>query len=148
VQAAELATELELHGIASRSWAALSNLMGHEYDDVMSQLWFAELAAEAADKSGDALGVQTALLQVAAAEMRRGNAEESAVIEEQLTGIKSDPGRALLLAAFKALRFSWDGKFEDAHRVLLPCWDKMFHDFDRLTCGAQCALFLALDRKR
>lgn len=147
-QAAELATELELHGIASRSWAALSNLMCHEYDDVMSQLWFAELAAQAANKSGDALGVQTALLQVAAAEMRRGNAEESAIIEEQLTGIKSDPGRALLLAAFKALRFAWDGKFEEAHRVLLPSWNKMFHDFDRLTCGAQCALFLALDHQR
>lgn len=147
-QAAELATELELHGIASRSWAALSNLMCHEYDDVMSQLWFAELAAAAAEKSGDALGFQTALLQVAAAEMRRGNAEESVAIEDQLTGIKADPNRAFLLEAFRALRLAWDGRFEQAHRALLTSWDKMFYDFDRLVCGAQCALFLAVDHRR
>ncbi len=147
-QAADLANELQLHSIASRACSALSNLMCHEFDDVMSQLWYAERAAAAAAESGDSLELQTALLQVASAEMRRGNAEESAAIEDQLVGIKSDPDRAYLLVAFKALRLAWDSRFGDAHRELSRCWNRMFHDFDRLVCGAQCALFLAIDGRR
>ena len=147
-QAADLANELQLHSIASRACSALSNLMCHEFDDVMSQLWYAEQAAAAAAESGDSLELQTALLQVASAEMRRGNAEESAAIEDQLVGIKSDPDRAYLLVAFKALRLAWDSRFGDAHRELSRCWNRMFHDFDRLVCGAQCALFLAIDGRR
>jgi DNA-binding CsgD family transcriptional regulator len=148
VQAADLASELNLHSIASRAWSALSNLMCHEYDDVMSQLWYAEQAAIAASRSGDALELQTALLQVAAAEMRRGNAEESAALEDQLVGIRSDPTRAYLLVAFKALRLAWEGHFGEAHRQLAPCWNRMHHEFDRVICGAQSALFLALDGRR
>ncbi|MGA8533202.1 MAG: LuxR C-terminal-related transcriptional regulator, partial [Candidatus Tumulicola sp.] len=148
IQAADLATELGLHSVASRSWSALSNSMCHAYDDVMSQLWYAERAAGAARRSGNSLELQTALLQVAAAEMRRGNAEESAAIEEQLVGIRSDPRRAQLLVAFKALRLSWEGHFDEAHRELATSWGRMHHDFDRLICGAQCALFLALDGRR
>lgn len=148
VQAGDLANELELNGVASRSWSALSNLMCHAYDDVMAQLWYAERAAEAAIKSGDALELQTALLQVLAAEMRRGNAEESSSLEDQLTSIKSDPQRAYLMATFKALRFAWDGKFAQAHECLSTCWNRMYHQFDRILCGAECALFLALDERR
>ncbi len=148
IQAGDLANELDMNGVASRAWSALSNLMCHAYDDVMSQLWYAERAADAAMRSGDSLEMQTALLQVAAAEMRRGNAEESAALEEQLTNIRSDPRRAHLMAAFKALRLAWDGKFARAHETLCSCWDRMYHEFDRILCGAQCALFLALDGRR
>lgn len=147
-QAADLANELKLHSIASRSWSALSNLMCHEYDDVMAQLWYAEKAVAAATYSGDTLELQTALIQVAAAEMRRGNAEESEAIENQLVSIKSDPNRAYLLVTFKALRLAWDGLFAEAYRQLAPCWNQFYYDFDRVSCGAQCALFLALDGRR
>ncbi|MGB8521289.1 MAG: LuxR C-terminal-related transcriptional regulator, partial [Candidatus Tumulicola sp.] len=147
-QAGDLANELDMYSIASRAWSALSNLMCHAYDDVMAQLWYAERAAEAATKSCDTLELQTALLQVAAAEMRRGNAEESAALEEQLATLKSDPRRAHLMAAFKSLRLAWDGKFAQAHETLSSCWDRMHHGFDRVLCGAQCALFLALDGRR
>ena len=148
IQAGDLANELDIHSVASRAWSALSNLTCHAYDDVMAQLWYAERAAEAATKSGDSLELQTALLQVAAAEMRRGNAEESAALEEQLTNIRSDPRRVHLMAAFKALRLAWDGKFAQAHESLSSCWDRMHHAFDRVLCGAQCALFFALDGRR
>ncbi len=148
MQAADLSTELNLYSIASRAWSALSNLMCHAYDDVMSQLWYAERAASNAIKSGDSLELQTALMQVAAAEMRRGNAEESSALEEQLIGLRSDPTRAYLLVAFKATRLAWEGRFDEAHRELAVCWYCMHHDFDRLICGAQCALFLALDGHR
>ena len=49
--------------------------------------------------------------------MRRGNAEESAALEEQLTNIRSDPRRVHLMAAFKALRLAWDGKFRKPMKV-------------------------------
>jgi len=146
--AAELATELNLHGVASRAWSALSNLFCHIYDDVASQLRCAEQACDAANRSGDRLGLQTAWLQVAAAEMRRGNGEKSAALEEHLLDLLRDPVRSQLLVSFKALRLGWQSRFGDAHRLLFGCWDQMYHDFDRVVSGAQCALFLALDGRR
>ncbi|HEY3675276.1 MAG TPA: hypothetical protein VGK84_04740, partial [Candidatus Tumulicola sp.] len=108
-QASELALELENYSAASRAFSALSNLVCHEYDDVMAQLWYAERAADAASKSHDSLEMQTSLAQVAAAEMRRGNAEESAGFEDLVAGLRSDPQRAALASTFRALRLAWDG---------------------------------------
>jgi ATP/maltotriose-dependent transcriptional regulator MalT len=147
-QASELAIELHNHSAASRAFSALSNLVCHEYDDVMAQLWYAERAAEAASKSHDALEMQTSYAQVAAAEMRRGNAEESAAFEELVAGLRSDPQRAALNSTFKALRFAWDGDFDEAHRLLAPCWKGLAHYFDRVLVGGQYAVFLALAGRR
>jgi ATP/maltotriose-dependent transcriptional regulator MalT len=147
-QASELALEIENYSVASRAFSALSNLVCHEYDDVMAQLWFAERAADAASKSHDALELQTSLVQVAAAEMRRGNAEESAGFEELVGALRSDPQRSALTSTFKALRLAWDGEFAEAHRMLAPCWGGLTYYFDRVLVGGQYAVFLALDGRR
>jgi LuxR family maltose regulon positive regulatory protein len=147
-QASELALELENFSAASRAFSALSNLVCHEYDDVMAQLWYAEQAADAAFKSHDVLELQTSMAQVAAAEMRRGNAEESAGFEELVAGVRSDPQRAALASTFKALRLAWDGDFAEANRLLAPCWTRLTHYFDRVLVGGQYAAFLAIAGRR
>jgi ATP/maltotriose-dependent transcriptional regulator MalT len=148
IQASELALELENFSAASRAFSALSNLVCHEYDDVMAQLWYAERAADAAAKSNDVLELQTALAQVAAAEMRRGNAEESAGFEELVAGVRSDPQRTALASTFQALRRAWDGDFDEANRLLAPCWARLAYYFDRVLVGGQYAAFLALAGRR
>jgi DNA-binding CsgD family transcriptional regulator/tetratricopeptide (TPR) repeat protein len=147
-QASELALELDNYSVASRAFSALSNLVCHEYDDVMAQLWYAERAVDAATKSHDAVELQTAMVQVAAAEMRRGNAEESAGYEDLVAGLRSDPRRAAVASSFKALRLAWDGEFAQAHRLLAPCWRHLNNYFDSVLVGGQYAAFLALDDRR
>lgn len=147
-QASELALELDNYSVASRAFSALSNLVCHEYDDVMAQLWYAERAVDAATKSHDAIELQTAMTQVAAAEMRRGNAEESAGYEDQGAGPRSDPRQAAVATSFKALRLAWDGQFARAHRLLAPCWQQLNNYFDSVLVGGQYAAFLALDDRR
>jgi ATP/maltotriose-dependent transcriptional regulator MalT len=147
-QASELALELDNYSVASRAFSALSNLVCHEYDDVMAQLYYAERAVVAATKSHDAVELQTAMVQVAAAEMRRGNAEESAGYEDQVAGLRSDPRHAAVTTSFKALRLAWEGEFARAHRLLAPCWQHLNHYFDSVLVGGQYAAFLALDDRR
>jgi ATP/maltotriose-dependent transcriptional regulator MalT len=149
VQAAELATELEMYSLASRAYANLSNLMLHRFDDVGWQLWYAEQASVAALKAGDAFDVETASLQLFDAELRCGKIERSANIEHRLAEMRAtDQSRAHYLIPSKALRLAWEGQFAEAHRLLAPCWHKLHHDIDRLVSGSQCALYLAIDNKR
>ena len=144
-QCSELAGELHLYSLTSRANAVLSNLVLHEYDDVERQLQYAEAAAAAADKAGDAFALQTALLQMLSAQMRRGSIERSIEIEERLAGIRKSDLAYQYLSLFRAMRLAWEGRFAEAHQLVASCWEKVPHDFDRLVCGTHYALFLALD---
>jgi ATP/maltotriose-dependent transcriptional regulator MalT len=148
-QAADVATELGLHSIASRAFASLSNLMRHHFDDVLGQMRFAESAAHAAAKSGDQFDLQTALIQMASAQMRQANDSAAELLEERLTSLHPiSEGRAPYLNMNKALRFAWAGRFREAHQLMARCRTHLHYDFDRLVHGAQCALFLAMDGRR
>jgi ATP/maltotriose-dependent transcriptional regulator MalT len=149
VQSAELSMELQLYSLASRAYANLSNLMLHRFDDVGWQLWYAEQASMAALKAGNIFDVETASLQLLDAELRSGRIDRSSTIENQLAEMRApDQSRAQYLVPSKALRLAWEGEFDRAHAVLTPCWRKLHHELDRVVSGAQCALYLALDRKR
>lgn len=148
-QSAELALELQMFSLASRAYANLSNLALHNLDDIEWQRWYAEQAARAAEKAGDAFDVETSLLQLMDAELRCGNRESSTAIDAKLSGVRAgDQSRTHYLVPSRALRLAWDGRFAEAHRALEPCWRKLHHKIDRIVSGAQCALFLALDAKR
>jgi ATP/maltotriose-dependent transcriptional regulator MalT len=148
-QAAGLATELKLHSLASRAYANLSNLMLHRFDDVGWQLWYAERASLAAAKAQDPFDIETAALQLLDAELRYGRTERSFALEEQIAGARTeDQSRIHYLIPARALRLAWDGRFSEAHNLLVPSWSRLHHDFDRAVSGAQCALYLALDGKR
>ncbi len=144
----ELATELHLYSIESRANAVLSNLVLHEEDDVDGQLRYAQLAADAATKAGDAFVLQTALLQVLSAQMRRGSVENSIATEQRLAGIKTNELAGPFLALFRSVRLAWEGRFAEAHQLVAPCWSQMAFTFDRVVSGSEYALFLALDGQR
>ncbi len=146
-QAAEMATDLHLFGLASRVHAALANLSLHHEDDVALQLRFAQLAADAAVKAGDSGALRTALLQMLSGHMRRGEVEASIAIERRLLTNHGDALVARYVTAFKAVRLAWDGRFAKAHTLMLPPWNEMSFGIDSSTCGAQLALFLALDKQ-
>jgi LuxR family transcriptional regulator, maltose regulon positive regulatory protein len=149
LEAADLASELHLYSLASRACAALSNLALHEEDDVAKQLWYAQRASAGATKAGDVFDLQTSLLQTLGAEMRLGNAERSAEIERELAALgTSDSSLAAYAVANRAIRAGWEGRFEEAHRALFACLERVHYDVDRIVLGAHCALFLALLGRR
>ena len=147
MQSAELADSLHLFGLSSRVKAVLSNLLLHERDDVEQQLAYAESAAMAATKAGDAFALQTALIQMLSAQMRRGHVEKSIAIEQRLGSARATELTAKYLPIFRSSRLAWEGRFREAHRLLATCWKQMTYSFDRLYCGAEYALFLAVDGK-
>jgi ATP/maltotriose-dependent transcriptional regulator MalT len=147
-QSCDLAAELHLFSIVSRANAVLSNLALHEEDDVALQLQYAEVAAAAARKGGDAFALQTALLQVLGALMRSGDSQRSVEAEQQLASVMRSELVTRYLAFFRSLRLAWEGRFDEAHHLIASCWAHLPHDFDRVVCGAEYALFLAIDGER
>lgn len=145
VQSRELAGELHLYGLASRTNAVLSNLSLHEQDDVVRQQAYAEAAADAATRAGDNFALQTALLQMLSAEMRLGNLNSSIEIEQRLATISTSETTKRYLALFRSERLAWEGRFGEAHQLIASCWTKVAFDFDRMASGSEFALFLALD---
>jgi DNA-binding CsgD family transcriptional regulator len=126
----------------------LSNLALHERDDVEQQLQYAKCAAASAEKAGDAFALQTALLQMLSAEMRRGDVEASIAIEQRLATVRTSDLANRYLTIFRSARLAWEGRFGEAHQLLSSCWSQMTFSFDRVSCGGEYALFLALDGKR
>jgi ATP/maltotriose-dependent transcriptional regulator MalT len=147
-QSCELAADLHLFGLESRANAVLSNLALHERDDVEQQLRYAELAVASAERAGDTFALQTALLQMLSAEMRRGDVEASIAIEQRLATIRTGDLASRYLTIFRSARLAWEGRFGEAHRLLSSCWNQMTFSVDRVSCGGEYGLFLALDGKR
>ncbi|MGA9419887.1 MAG: LuxR C-terminal-related transcriptional regulator [Candidatus Cybelea sp.] len=147
-QSREVASELHLYGLASRTNAVLSNLALHEEDDVVRQQTYAESAAAAATRAGDNFALQTALLQMLSAEMRLGDLRSSIEIEQRLASISTSETTKRYLALFRSERLAWEGRFSEAHQLMASCWTKLAFDFDRIASGSEYALFLALDGQR
>jgi ATP/maltotriose-dependent transcriptional regulator MalT len=141
----DLAASLHLYSVASRTNAVLSNVVLHEEDDVTEQLRYADLAAGAAMKAGDAFALQTALLQQLSGQMRLGNVEACIVIEQRLSTVRASDLANCYLGLFRSERLAWEGRFGEAHRLLSSYWTRMPFDFDRSIYGSEYALFLALD---
>jgi DNA-binding CsgD family transcriptional regulator len=146
-QSSEIASELHLYSVASRVNAVLSNLALHEDDDVPKQLKYAEAAADAATKAGDALGLQTALLQMLSAHMSMGAFRKAVEIEKRFGIVKRGDLAFRYLTLFRAMRLSWEGRFAEAQQLVSSCWEQLPFNFERVLCGADYALFLALDGK-
>ena len=52
------------------------------------------------------------------------------------------------MLANRAIRAGWDGRFEEAHRALFACLERIHYGLDRIFAGAHCALYLALLGRR
>jgi ATP/maltotriose-dependent transcriptional regulator MalT len=145
VQSRELASELHLYGLASRTNAVLSNLSLHEEDDVDQQRMYARVAADTAMRAGDNFALQTALLQMLSVEMRLGDPGKSIEIEQRLTAMWISETTKRYVALFRSERLAWEGRFGEAHQLVASCWTRLAFDFDRIATASAYALFLALD---
>jgi DNA-binding NarL/FixJ family response regulator len=111
-------------------------------------LEYAQSAADAATKAGDAFALQTALLQMLSAQMRKGDVEKSIAIEQRLATIRTDELASWYLTLFRSVRLAWECRFAEAHRLVASCWGHMPFDFDRILSGSEYALFLAIDAQQ
>ncbi|HTU80927.1 MAG TPA: LuxR C-terminal-related transcriptional regulator [Candidatus Acidoferrales bacterium] len=149
IQAAELASELELHSLASRAYAALSTTMSQHFDDADAQLQYAREAAYAASNGANAFDLESATMILLSIEHRCGNSDAYERLERQIMDMQGGSGsRSHILAAMRAERCAWQGKFEEANRLLSKSWDRLPHAFDRALFGAQYAAYLALEGHR
>lgn len=147
-RSSELAADLHLYGVMSRVNAVLSNLSLHEADDVNGQLRYAEVAAEAAMRAGDAFALQTALLQMLSARMRQGDAERSVEIEQRLLTLRGGELVTRYVALFRCMRLGWECRFGEAQQLMARSWSELGFEFDRIFCGSHYAVFLACDGER
>ena len=147
-RSSELAADLHLYSLMSRVNAVLSNLSLHEADDVNGQLQYAEVAAEAAMRAGDAFALQTALLQMLSARMRQGDAERSVEIEQRLLTLRGGELVTRYVSLFRCMRLGWECRFGEAHQLMAQWWSELGFEFDRIFCGSHYAVFLASDGER
>jgi DNA-binding CsgD family transcriptional regulator len=92
--------------------------------------------------------LQTSLLQMLSAEMRKGNVEASIAIEQRLGAARTGDLASPYLTVFRSARLAWEARFGEAHHLLSSCWNQVTFSFDRVSCGGEYGLFLALDGKR
>ncbi|HTA38771.1 MAG TPA: LuxR C-terminal-related transcriptional regulator [Candidatus Acidoferrales bacterium] len=145
LEAAELGNELHLYSLASRANASLAMIAIFEEDDIAKQLWYSQQASSSATKAGDVFDLQTSLLQVLGAETRRADVARIQEMETELSRLGTvDSARATYLVTSRAIRSGWEGRFEEAHRSLFSCLERLHHATDRVYLGAHCAFYLAL----
>ena len=104
-QAAALAAEHGLFGLAGRAFPSLASIALLYEGDSTKEMWYAQQASTASMKAGDRVNLQTALLQLMDIEGRRGNAERLKALEKQLATVAtSDVNRLVYVVAVKAFR--------------------------------------------
>ena len=149
-QAAALAAEHGLFGLAGRAFSSLASIALLYEGDSTKEMWYAQQASTASMKAGDRVNLQTALLQLMDIEGRRGNAERLKALEKQLATVAtSDLNRLVYVVAVKAFAAAWQGKFDEAHRLMATIsGNTRLFDFDRTFNSASDALFLLADKRR
>lgn len=149
-RAAALASEQGLYGLAGRCFSSLASIALFYEGDVTRETWYAQQASTASMKAGDRVNLQTALLQLMDIEGRRGNAERVRALEKQLAAVATtDTNRLVYIVPVRALSAAWDGKFDEAHRLMATvAGSARFFDFDRAFNFAADALFLLAGGRR
>ncbi len=144
-----LASDSLMYGAAARAYGALANLVLFYEDDMTRSAWYAQQAMTAATKAGDRLALQTAVLQLITVESTRGNAERLLALERQFAETAtSDVTRMALVIPTRALMSAWDGRFDDAHRMLFSVLDRIVYAWNQAYMSAACGLLLVVDGQR
>lgn len=147
-QAAALSSDSNLFSLAARAYSQLAFIAMAEDDDSEQLRRYADLAASSAEKAGDIIALQTAMLHSLNAETRLGNLAEVQRLLRKIesTGMK-DPYRASGLRWPRALCAAWEGNFAEAHAQLSPVCGTIVRPAERLLNTVLCALLLAADGK-
>jgi ATP/maltotriose-dependent transcriptional regulator MalT len=148
-RAVVLANESGTFGVASRCYGVLANVALFYADDLTRSAWYTQQGMGAATKAGDRLGLQTALIQLMDVEVTRGNAERLFSLERQFAdAATSDTTRMTLIIPIRAALAAWQGRFDEAHRLLLPVLERINDPGDKAYWAAVCALALTVDGDR
>lgn len=148
-RALPLASDSGMFGLAARSYGVLANLVFFYDDDFTRAAWYAQQGMGAATKAGDRLALQTALLQLITIEYTRGNAERLTALERQFAeAATSDTTRMALVVPARAFAAGWEGRFDEAHRMLSGALERIYHPSERAFLTAVCALMLVADGQR
>jgi ATP/maltotriose-dependent transcriptional regulator MalT len=144
-----LANESGTFGVASRCYGVLANVALFYADDVTRSAWYTQQGMGAATKAGDRLGLQTALIQLMDVEVARGNAERLLSLERQFAdAATSDATRMALIIPIRAALAAWRGRFDEAHRLLVPALERIIDPGDKAYWTAVCALALTVEGDR
>lgn len=148
-RAVALASDSGTFSLAARAYGVLANLVLFYDDDLTRSAWYAQQGMGAATKAGDRLALQTALVQLMNVELTRGNADRLQKLERQFAdAATSDTTRMALVIPGRAFMAAWEGRFDEAHRLLATVLDRVFDDGDKAFFSAACALALAADGQR
>jgi ATP/maltotriose-dependent transcriptional regulator MalT len=145
-RAVALASESSLFSSTARAYGALSNLSLFYDDDLTRCAWYSQQAIGAATKAGDRLALQHSLLQLMHVEVTRGNAERLQKLERQFADVAtSDTARMALVIPGRALAVAWEGRFDEAQRLLNTVLDRVVEPGDKAYLSAVCALALTVN---
>lgn len=137
-----IASEAGLYLTLAASLGGLETVALIYEDDLTKAAWLAQQSMNAALKAGSRISVQSALLQLAHIETRRGTPERLAALEKQFAStITSDIDRSWYIVPTRAILAAWDGRFEDAYRLLSSHRDRSTYKFDRVTHAALTAVY-------
>lgn len=141
-----LAAECGLFGLAARGYSVLANVALLYEDDVARAAWYAQQAMGSATKAGDRLSFQSALVQLMNVELTRGNADRLSKLERQFAdAATTDTIRMAPFVVARASMAAWEGRFDEAHRLLSTVLDRLYEDSDRSYFSAVCSLALVCD---
>lgn len=148
-RAQALASERGLYVTAAAAFGGLMTASLLYEDDATKGVWYAQQAMNAALKAGDRFSLQLSLLQLIDVEARRGNLERVVSLEQQFSAVTTTDGaRSAYMMPVRAMLAAWQGRFDEAMRVisLLPAGS--LHSFESVLHGALHSLYALAHGKR
>ncbi len=149
LEAQALAIENALYLTGAAALLGLAYVAMFYDDDITKSVWYAQQSANAAQKAGDRYSMQNAVVHLMLLESIRGGVERLPVLEQQFLSVTtSDSGRTAYIVPTRAMMASWEGRFDEAHR-LGAMWPEPVYDFDRVHAAAIRGIYaLGADKKQ
>jgi DNA-binding CsgD family transcriptional regulator len=148
-RAQTLASENALYITSAAAFGGLSTVALFYEDDVTKAVWYAQQAMNAALKAGDRFSLQNSLLQLISVETRRGNVERVIALEQQFAvATTTDASRSFYIIPARAMSAAWEGRFDEAYRLLSTVADRSFYNFDRVFNSAMQGIYAVAIGKR
>ena len=137
-----IASDIGLFVTSAAALGGLENVALLYEDDLTKAGWLAQQSMTAALKAGARYAVLGALLQLAHVEMRRGTPDRLVALEKQFAGaLTSDTNSAYYIVPVRSLLAAWNGRYDDAYRLLATTPDRSAYRFDRIFNKALVGLY-------
>ena len=148
-RAQALASDNAFYITSAAAFSGLGTAALFYADDVTKSVWYSQQAVTAALKAGDRFSLQNSLLLQIHIETRRGNAERVASLEQQFAAATTtDASRSFYIVPARAMNAAWEGRFDEAYRLLSTVADRSFYNFDRVYNRALQSVYAIAGGKR